>query len=171
MSTSWNIDLSDPNSISDADLASGLEILAGERHRRSLAAADPAALTEQGFTDLFDQKGAAKTPTLTGGVLVAAGSKIDRSAMSHVCRFVRVGKDWVWESPNRFNDAVHYVPGAKQHMQSITLVTVAEGDAVDLIESRTRSGLHELVSVASYIVRSGTLELVSTRSVQSGSHR
>lgn len=163
---SWTVDLNQPEQVSDADLTAALEVLNAELARRSEEASDPDSLTELGFERGFDDRGRARDPWLQDHILVVPGSKQDRSASSHRCRFVRIGAHWVWESPARFADTVRYPPGPRGQMRSITLATVNEGDAIDVIESRSRTGSHELMAVTSYLVRSGKLEVVSSRTVR-----
>ena len=163
---SWTIDLSGPEGISDADLASAITVLNAELARRAVVSSDPIALTEVGFELGFDDKGRAKDPWILDNILIVPGSKQDKSASTHKCRFVRIGSAWVWESPAKFSDVVRYPPGPRGQMRSVTLTTVSEGDAIDVIESRSRVGTHELMSVTSYIVRNGSLFMVSARSVR-----
>jgi hypothetical protein len=56
-------------------------------------------------------------------------------------------------------------------MQSVSLVPVGDATAIDIIEARTRNGVHELVGVRSFTVTDGQLLLVSQRSVGKVSHR
>ena len=56
-------------------------------------------------------------------------------------------------------------------MQSISVLPVGEGTAVDLVEARTRNGVHELVGVRSFTVENGELVLVSARAVNRVTHR
>jgi hypothetical protein len=165
------VDLSDPERIDDGALARAIAVLRAEQQRRSVERADPDALVEEGFTAGFLANGMPQDPWLRSGVLVCPGAKIDRSVMNHRCAFVRIGEKWVWEHADRLEDTVRYLPGAQNRMQSVTLVPVGEGEAVDLVEARTRQGVHELVGVRSFVVEDGLLVLVSARSVAKVSHR
>ena len=165
------LDLSDPVSISDATLQDALIVLQAEQARRSLERADVPALIEDGFNRGFDANGEALDPWVRDGILVAPGVKTDRSASSHVCAFVRVGNHWVWEAPDRVEDVVRSSAGTRQQMRSVTLVAIAEGVGVDRIQSKARTGSHELSGVRSFVVREGKLELVSARAVKGMSHR
>jgi hypothetical protein len=169
-----NEDLLDLDAIESADeavLERALLVIRAELLRRSVEAADPAALVDEAFRIGFHSSGLPKDPWVRSGVLVAPGAKIDRSAMAHKCAFVRVGNLWVWEHPDILEDSVRYLPGAQQRMQSVSLIPLAEGDSVDLVEARTRNGVHELVGVRSFTLEDGVLQLVATRSVGKVSHR
>jgi len=165
------IDLTAPQVLDDSTIRRALTILAAEQVRRAVAAADPSALVEDGFRRGFDSKGLPHDPWLQAGVLVCPGAKIDRSVMSHVCGFVRIGNHWVWEHPEIIEDSVRHLPGPTSRMQSVSLVPVADGTAVDLIRARTRQGVHELTAVRSFLVEDGVLTLVSQRAVQRLNHR
>lgn len=155
----------------DDDLRRVQLAVQAELHRRAVEQADPAALVEQGFTSGFHTTGLPRDPWLQGGVLVAPGAKIDKSAMSHRCAFVRIGASWIWEHADLIEDSVRYLPGAHSRMQSISVLPVGEGTAVDLVEARTRNGVHELVGVRSFTVENGELVLVSARAVNRVTHR
>lgn len=165
------LDLTDPAALTGEQIIDALVVLRAEQERRALAAADPGALIEDAFQRGFDSKGLPKDPWITDGILVAPGAKLDRSAMSHLCGFVRVGSSWVWEAQNKLEDDVRHLPGARQQMRSVTLVAVPDGEAIDLVLCRTRAGVHELTGVRSFIVSGDSLELISARTVRVDSHR
>ena len=167
----WSIDLDQPDAITDADLTDAIVVLTAEQRRRAVASADLDALTELGFDQGFDAEGKALDPWIEAGVLVVPGSKRDRSASSHNCRFARVGDRWVWEHPDRLLDTIRSVDGPRRLMRSVTLVPLAEGDKVDVLDSRTRAAVHELVAVRSFSVTAGRLELVDSRAVRVDRHR
>lgn len=163
-------DLSNPEALSDEDLRRALLCLSGEETRRAVERADPPSLVEEGFTRGFLSNGLPKSPWLKSGILICPGAKIDRSVMNHRCAFVRIGSVWVWEYPDIVEDVVRYLPGPQQRMQSVSLIPVLPGTAIDLIESRTRSGVHALVRVHSFSVVDDELVLVSQRTVSKISH-
>jgi hypothetical protein len=165
------LDLEDLSGLTDGDLRRALLVLQAEERRRALERCDPAALVEEGFAKGFASNGMPRDPWVVGGILVCPGAKLDRSAMNHRCAFVRVDSAWVWEHPDLLEDVVRHLPGAQSRMQSVTLVPVGEQCAVDLIEARTRNGVHELVGIRSFTVSDDDLLLVSQRSVGKVSHR
>lgn len=165
------LDLTDPSTLSGEVIIDALVVLRAEQSRRALASADPLALIEDGFRRGFDSKGLPKDPWMTDGILVAPGAKLDKSAMSHLCGFVRISGSWVWEAANKVEDDVRHLPGPRQQMRSVTLVAVPDGEAVDLVLCRTRAGVHELTGVRSFVVTGGTLELISARTVRVDGHR
>lgn len=165
------LDLEDLGGTSDEALRRALVVLHAEESRRALERAEPAALVEDGFVRGFLANGMAKDPWISGGILVCPGAKIDRSAMNHRCGFVRIDSSWVWEHPDLLEDVVRHLPGPQSRMQSVSLVPVGEQCAVDLIEARTRNGVHELVGIRSFTVSEGQLLLVSQRSVGKVAHR
>lgn len=164
-------DLENVAQVSDGDLRRALVVLQAEERRRAVERCDPSALVEVGFTTGFATNGMPKDPWLVGGILVCPGAKLDRSAMNHRCGFVRIDSSWVWEHPDLLEDVVRHLPGAQARMQSVSLVPVGESCAIDLVEARTRNGVHELVGVRSFSVSDGALLLVSQRSVGKVSHR
>lgn len=165
------IDLTDPSKLTGSEITRALVVLMAEQQERAIANADPVALIEQGFELGFDSKGLPKDPWVVQGILVAPGAKVDKSAMSHNCAFARVGPSWVWEHEAKIEDSVRYIPGARQQMRSVTLIALNEGDAIDLIASRTRSGVHELTGVRSFVYEADALDLVSARTVRADNHR
>lgn len=165
------VDLEDLAGVSDADLRRALVVLQAEERRRALTRCEPAALVEEGFARGFASNGMPLDPWLAGGILVCPGAKLDRSAMSHRCGFVRVDSSWVWDHPDLLEDVVRHLPGAQSRMQSVSLVPVGEQCAVDVIEARTRNGVHELSGIRSFTVSDGALLLVSQRSVGKVAHR
>lgn len=111
-------------------------------------------------------------PWLDGMVLWAPGSRQDRSARRHRCRFVRVNTDWVWEHPAMIRDEVRRSEnGSKLSQQSLTLVAVEEGATVDVLTSDSVDGKHTLRHIDSFKVHRGTLERVSERTVSTLEHR
>lgn len=165
------VDLLRIESVPDDDLSRALAIIRGELERRALDAADPEALTEEGFTIGFTSKGLPVDPWVRSGILVCPGGKVDHSAMRHSCGFVRVDENWVWESPSVISDVVRYGTGPRPSMRSVSLVPVPDGTKVDLVLARTRAGVHELDGVRSFVVEDQQLSLVSSRFVKSVSHR
>lgn len=166
-----SLDVEDLSGVSDEELRRAVVVLQAEERRRALSRCEPAALVEDGFGRGFDPDGMPRGPWLAGGILVCPGAKIDRSAMSHRCSFVRVDASWVWDHPDLLEDVVRHLPGPRPRMQSVSLVPVGEQCAVDVVEARTRNGVHELSGVRSYVVSDGSLVLVSQRSVGKVSHR
>jgi len=165
------VDLGDPSGITDDGLSRALTVLLAEQRRRAVERCEPNALVEEAFASGFLPSGMPRDPWVRAGVLVCPGAKLDRSAMSHKCAFVRVDSCWVWEHDDLLEDVVRHLPGAQSRMQSVSLVPVGEQAAVDLIEARTRNGVHELVGIRSFTVSEGGLTLVSQRSVGKVSHR
>jgi hypothetical protein len=165
------IDLTDPSRLSGEEINRALIVLRAEQSQRAYLNADPVALIDEGFKRGFDSKGLPRDPWVIDGVLVAPGAKIDKSAMAHVCGFVRIGSSWVWEHADKVEDDIRYIPGPRQQMRSVTLVALADGESVDLVLCRTRAGVHELTGVRSYIVTNGDLELISSRNVRVDGHR
>ena len=171
MDASELIDVGNPLELEDEQLHRAIAVLRAEQQRRSVERCDPAAIVEMGFTTGFTTTGMPKDPWLLGGILVCPGAKLDRSAMNHRCSFARIDTAWVWEHADLLEDVVRHLPGPQSRMQSVSLVPVGDATAIDVIEARTRNGVHELVGVRSFTVTDGQLLLVSTRSVGKVSHR
>lgn len=163
--------LADLDKWDDRDLSSALEVLQQEASRRALARCDPSALVEEAFASAFTRKGMPTDPYVRDGILVCPGGKVDRSAMNHECAFVRVNDSWVWEAPDRFEDAIRHVPGPHPSMRSVTLLPAVHGMTVDLVQSRTKMGVHQMTSVRSFLVENDGLSLVSARAVSARPHR
>ncbi len=133
------------------------------------------------ISDAFDSSFPGKDklgimPWLVDGILWSPGSRQDKSAQKHVCRFIRVGhgdKDfWVWEHPGCVVDEVRReTSGAKIFQHSITLVAVEQGASVDVITSNSVGGVHQVQRVDSFKVKGPELEKISTRRVGKINHR
>ena len=172
--TVGDVPLPDANTLSacsDEELAELAADVADEQRRRALAAGDLDTVVEQGFAEGFDAKGAASDPWVVGHLLVCPGSKVDRSSASHECRFVHLGGSWIWESAEKVVDEVRRLPGPRPSVRTVTVVVATEGLELDVVASRLRSGVHQMTSVRSYVVRRGELELVSTRAREASGHR
>ena len=153
----------DLTAISDSELSELLALVRAEVQSRAIAAADPTALAELGFQDGFRADGLPRDPWITNGVLVCPGARIDKSASSHDCGFVRIDDEWVWESESKIDDVVRNVAARKVQMRSVTLVAAMDGMTVDLIYATARTGVHKMKSSRSFVVNGNELELVSTR--------
>lgn len=154
----------DPSALSDDDLTQMIAVLTEEQASRALERCDPEALTEAGFVDGFDAKGAARMPWLAGGILVCPGSVVERSATSHDCTFVTANDHWVFEHPDRIHDEVRKVPHrGRENQRSITLLAAPEGLTFDVVSSRMRTGAHHMREARRFRVTNGELELVTTR--------
>lgn len=154
------------NPLTDAQLAQLALHIEEEQHRRALNAADPDALTEEGFNSLFDNKDRALPPIIQGGILICAGSVRWKSATSHDCSFVRVDSEWIWEHGDLLNDEVRNIPAKpKAHMKSVSLLPAISGMKVDVASGKKSTAGHKTTSVTSYTVQNGELVLVSAREV------
>jgi len=168
---SETIDLANLRNCSDKDLARAAVIVAAEIKSRALASCEPRAISDKFFKEGFNSKDMPADPVLLDHVLVCMGAKLDRSIMSHACAFVKVDGSWSWEHADLIADEIRYLPGPRSRMQSVSLVAVAEGAAVDLVESKTVNSVHKLVGVKSYVVEGGTLHMVSSRKVDTSHSR
>ncbi len=153
------------------ELGTAVLAIRSELSSRMLREGDLTAVTEEAFSTMFASDGLPTDPVLRSGMLVCAGGKVDRSAMSHRCRFVRVSGGWVWENQEVLSDVVRHAQGPRRSMRSVTLVPALPGDEVDVVSCRTRNAVHELVSVRSFVVGVDELTLVSSRAVGRTDHR
>jgi hypothetical protein len=164
-------DLNCPETIDEAGLIRALGILTSEQSRRALANYEPEALIENAFATGFTSKFMPKDPIVVGGILICMGAKLDRSVTNHRCAFVKVAGNWSWEHPDQANDVVRYLPGPHGRMQTVTLIPAIEGMAVDLVEAKTKNGVHEFVGVRSFVFEQNELLLVAARAVSRTQHR
>jgi hypothetical protein len=164
-------DTFDPSVLDDRTLADLAAMIAAEQRERAVAAADPDALVELGFSQGFTGDGMPRDPWLVNGVLVCTGTRIDRSATGHDCGFVSVGGSWVWEADDLLADVVRHLPGPKSRMRAVSLVAAYDGLELDLVVSRARAGVHQMKSARSFVVRDGALVLVTTRTPRVPDHR
>ncbi|MCP4845039.1 MAG: hypothetical protein GY901_08045 [Actinomycetia bacterium] len=173
MSNGYPIDIDDLSSTADADLAAIIEAAQAEQKARAVAAGDPEAIIEEGFARGFNAKGHAFEPWLTdSGLIVCPGSIVEKSAMSHTCRFAHLDDAWVWACQDLVLDEVRRIPDkARTHQKSVSLIPSYEGLEFDVITCKTRNGVHEMQSTTSYIVAGGILEVVATRSPKVAGHR
>lgn len=139
-------------------------LISAEQQVRAVAAADPMALVELGFSAGFKTDGTPLDPWLQGGILICPGARLDKSASSHECGFARIDDVWVWESDSKVIDVVRHVAARHVQMRSVTLIASNELMKVDMIYAKMRSGAHQLKTARSFIVKSGELSLVTTRS-------
>lgn len=158
--------------MSDLDLWELAALVRAEQARRLREVADPHTLTSEAFGRGFNTQGVALEPVLISGMIVCHGSRIDKSASSHECSFVKIDDQWVWESPNLVSDDVRNAAERRVIMKSVSLVPAIEGTKVDFISSRCKSGVHEMRKCVSFEVADGALVPVSSRTVsKSSSHR
>jgi hypothetical protein len=165
------LDIANPQLLADEDIGRIVRVLQAEAQRRAVERADPAALVEDAFQKGFLSTGMPRDPWVINGILVAPGAKLDKSVMSHRCSFVRLDSHWIWEHPDMLEDSIRHLPGPQSRMQSVSLVPLVEAAAIDVVEARTRQGVHELVAVRSFTYEDGVLVLVSQRSVGRVTHR
>jgi hypothetical protein len=157
--------------LDDLELAALAGAVKDEQQRRALADEDLAAVVEDAFARGFDGRGMAAEPWLTlGGLVVCPGSMIQRSRQSHRCRFVAVGDDWVWESPERVRDEVRPLLDGHDSLQTVTLLAAWDGLVLDVITSRCRSGVHARDTSVAFEVRRSALVPCRPTS-QAGAHR
>jgi hypothetical protein len=151
------------SSWTDLELAAVAAAVMDEQHQRALEAADIDAIVKQAFIEGFTSTGMPRDPWLQGGLLVCAGTKIEKSATSHECGFVAIGERWVWESEAKLLDVVKHLPGPKPIMRSVSVCAPWEGMELDLVVSRMRTGVHQMKQVRSFLVKEGKLDHVETR--------
>lgn len=162
----------DPSSLSDREISDLIATLKAVQFERAVEACDTDALVELGFKEGFKADGLPRVPFLVGGILVCPGARIDKSATSHDCGFVRIDDAWVWESELKIADVVRNTAQRRVQMRSVSLVAVCEGTVVDLIYATARTGQHRLREARSYVVSSGELSLTQTRTPPNGfAHR
>lgn len=165
----FDLSSSDLSALSDDELVTLAADVAVEQHRRALAHADPDALTEQGFEQGFTTNGGIVDPWLVDGLLVCPGVLVEKSRGSHDCSFVSVklagaeASQWVFEATDKICDEVRFMPGAKKHQRSVTIVAATEGLEVDVVVAQQRSGQHTMKQVRSFKLTGGKLTHVSTR--------
>jgi hypothetical protein len=146
--------------------------VADEQRRRAVESGDIDALCAEGFDRGFDAKGHARDPVVSSGLVVCYGSLVERSAMSHECRFANLGGDWVWEHPEVIHDEIRkLVERGRHHQRSVSVLPALEGLGIDLVSSTMRQGVHHMTQVRSFQVRGGALELVNARTVRTDRHR
>jgi len=156
---------------SEEDIAELIAILIEEQRGRALARGDLEAIVEQGFELGFDSTGKAKTPWIDRGIVVCPGSVIERSALSHDCVFVNVDDTWVWESDDLVLDDVRRgLMRGKENQRSISLLAARDGLCFDVIASKKRQGVHQMVAGSSYEIKNGKLELIGSRAVKPRGH-
>ena len=155
----------------DDELIHFAALIADEQRRRALERGDLPELIDDAFDKGFGSGNKVGEPWVRDGILVAPGGKFEKSPMSHRCTFVRVADDWVWESSQKIHDEIRHLPGVGSSMRSITLLSMNEGDKVDVLTSRTRSGVHELLEVRSFVYHNGELSMTTSRTVRSSGHR
>jgi hypothetical protein len=156
-------------SAEDDALADTIAVLIGEQQRRALERNDVSAVIEDAFNRAFSGS-KALPPYLHDGLLIVPGLKRDRG-MNHDCSFCSISDTWVWEHGDVVADDIrHAVDGRHPVLRTITVLPAAEGMEIDQVESRTKSGVHEMRQVTSFTIRGGELVLVSTRARKTNGH-
>jgi len=168
-----NLDLGnlDLGGCDDGELIHLAALISDEQRQRALQRGDLPELIDDAFDKGFGTGHKVEMPWVREGLLVAPGGKFEKSQMSHRCTFVRVQDDWVWESSQKIHDEIRHLPGAGSSMRSVTLLTLNEGDKVDVLTSRTRSGVHELLEIHSFVYHNGSIEMTTARTVRNANHR
>lgn len=158
--------------MSDLDLWELAAFVRAEQSRRLREVADPHTLTADAFESGFNSQGVALEPVLVSGMVVCHGSRIDKSASSHECSFVKIDDEWVWDSPDLVSDDVRNTAERRISMRTVSIVPAIDGTKVDFISSRCKSGIHEMRKCVSFEVVKGVLVPVSSRTVsKSSTHR
>lgn len=168
MSDIIKLDLNDPESferLTDDELQSVLIVGIEEQKRRSIENADFDALVEEGFEKGFTVKGSL-TPWMRSGMLVCMGYHIQTSGINHICGFININDQWVWESDDKEYDITRNVPGPKKTMRTVTLVNAYEGMKFDFIECVTKAGVHERKLARSFIIDQGEIRQVDVRATK-----
>lgn len=161
----------DVTALDDYDLAVLIATALDEQRQRALDAADTDALIELGFQEGFRRDGLPRDPFIRSGIIICPGTRIDRSATSHDCGFVTIDEDWVWESPLVVEDVIRHVPGPKATMRSISLVAATEGLELSMVQSRARTGVHQLREARTFVVSGSDLTHTATRAPKRTDHR
>jgi len=157
---------------SDAHLTAAIEHLQELQRNRAQSRGDLDALLELGFERGFDASGHALAPFVVQGIVICPGSVVERSANSHECAFVRIGEEWVWESPLTLLDEVRRTQVKNRpNQRSVSLLTATPELELDLIRSKKRQGTHQMQAVISFRLDGEVLTVTSTRAPRVTSHR
>lgn len=155
--------------LTDEELAEIALVVKGEWHRRAVAQGDVGALCEQGFAAGFGRDGFAGMPFVINNVIICPGSKLGSSALTHRCRFVAVGKSWVWELDDALGDEMRFID--KNSMQSISVIPYEEGLELEVVTSKFQRGSHERQQVNGFIAANGELCARGSVAAAVGDHR
>ena len=166
-----NVERLDLASMADDELIHLSALIGDELKDRAFQRGDLQELINNAFDHGFGSGVKVLQPWMHDNILIAPGGKFEKSALSHRCTFVRVQDQWVWESSQKLQDEIRNVAGPGSSMRSVTLIALNEGDKVDMLSSRTRSGVHELQEVQSFVYTDGKLEMIVARTVRSAGHR
>lgn len=148
--------------LTDGQLADLTLAVQAEHQRRAIDGGDLDAIAAQALEDGFDPTGLAMHPYVHEHLIVCPGSKLALTKSSHRCRFVAVGDDWAWDSPQALLDRV--IPSGKPgSTRSVTLLPLVEGLELDVVTSKARQNVHERQESHTYKVRDGELTLTGTR--------
>ena len=153
----------DPAALTDIELSEILLQLRAEQQDRAIKSCDPDALVELGFREGFRADGLPRDPWIVNGILVCPGARLDKSASSHDCGFVRVNDKWVWEADGKIEDVVRNTMNRRAQMRSVTLVAIDDTTVVDLVYATCRTGVHKLKSARSFSIKASELVLDSER--------
>jgi hypothetical protein len=104
-------------------------------------------------------------PLVKDGLLYAYGAKKKSSSTNHSCKFVSINDQWVWESPKIVKNRTRY-SDSEAKLITLAVITIDDGDKVDVIESRANLIGHKAKKITSYLVKNGQLEKTKSRVVR-----
>jgi len=148
----------------DVDLHLLVSAVHEEQQRRALAAGDPYALAEEAMQSSFDRRGLAAMPYVERGVLVCPGAVVGKSQTSHLCRFVVVDEQWVWDHPAVLLDRVDEV--GHHSRKTVTLLPALAGMTVTAVHSKKSAEGHRRIAADTFTVtEAGLVEASRTVSI------
>lgn len=160
-------DLVDLGALTDAQLVALAAAIAEEQYERALGQGDLNALLEWGFTDMFGADSKPRDPVLRNGLVVIAGSKIARSKSSHDCAWVVTGDDWIWDNEEKLAHELRTVTnGSKEVTKAISIVCPYEGQQLEIVSAKMRSGKHTATASRAFVIKNGAVTLTNARARQ-----
>lgn len=171
------LDLSALNLLTDLELDSVRTEIYQIKIERLKQLTDPESVIEQAFGSAFYPDGLPKAPFMLHGFIVCAGATIQKSSMSHRCRFISVRMSelssprWSWESEAKVSDKVLRASMPHAGVRTVTLLAPVEGMILDQVSMQASSGQHTPKKSQSFQYANGLLLPSGIRAITPSGHR
>lgn len=151
--------------LDDGDLADIAALVHQIQRERAVSSGDCDEIIADAFDTAFAANGLGVDPYVVGNLVVCPGAVSWSSKTSHVCRFVSINGNWVWDATELIREEKRSTPGTRAGFRAVALVPAITGMALDVVSGRARSGRHNVSLVVSYRLEPSGLTEVSQRAV------
>ena len=90
-------------------------------------------------------------PELIDGIVYCKGEKIFTSRNSHICTFISLNKNWVWESEFMVDDDMKFEEiNGKKRVSTVTALRALEGQIYDIVTCKASGDSHKIKKIRSF---------------------